>query len=207
MSVPPLPPGQVESAEFPRFGLSQFADRLPTTAGLVSVAIRGDVQFPMTIGAEFKRLTRRQQESDFHCVTTWSCRSLKWEGYSFSDFHRYFVLPMAGANPQATFVVLHGLDGYRTSLPLEDLLAPDVLLADTLNGEPLSMAHGGPLRLVAPVHYGYKSVKHIDSIEFRCSDAGYRPIGARGWLMKRAPRLKNVDNGFPAGCCATCIAR
>jgi DMSO/TMAO reductase YedYZ molybdopterin-dependent catalytic subunit len=49
---------------------------------------------------------------------------------------------------------------------LSDLLATEVLLADTLDGLPLSMEHGAPLRLVAPAHYGYKSVKHLSRIEF-----------------------------------------
>jgi DMSO/TMAO reductase YedYZ molybdopterin-dependent catalytic subunit len=50
-------------------------------------------------------------------------------------------------------------------LLLSDLLAAEVLLADILDGLPLSMEHGAPLRLVAPAHYGYKSVKHLSGIE------------------------------------------
>lgn len=186
MSQPPLPPGQYESAEFPRFGLSQFASRMPAATEHLAVVIGGDVQNPMTISSDFKRLTRREQTSDFHCVTTWSCRSLRWGGYRFADFYKYFAAPIAGAYPEATFVVIHGKDGYRSSLPLEDLLAPEVLLADTLNGEPLTIEHGAPLRLVAPAHYGYKGVKHIVSIEFFRSDAGYRPIGFRFMSHPRA---------------------
>lgn len=86
---------------------------------------------------------------------------------------------VASPAADAAFVVLRGQDGARSSLPLEDLLAPDVLLADRLNGEPLSIAHGAPLRLVAPAHYGYKSVKHLHRIEFRRSGASYRPVGFR----------------------------
>jgi len=186
MSTSPLPPGQHESIDFPRFGLSQFADRLPKTAGAIQVEIIGDVKCPMTVGNEFKRLTRVEQQSDFHCVTTWSCSGLQWSGFTFIDFYRYFAQPLAGAHRDAKFVVLRGIDGYRTSLPLEDLLAPDVLLADRLDGEPLTMAHGAPLRLVAPAHYGYKSVKHICSIEFLCSDKDYQPIGFRFMSHPRA---------------------
>jgi DMSO/TMAO reductase YedYZ molybdopterin-dependent catalytic subunit len=54
-----------------------------------------------------------------------------------------------------------------------------VLLADRLNGEPLSIAHGAPLRLVAPAHYGYKSVKHVNRIDLWRSGAGYRPVSFR----------------------------
>jgi DMSO/TMAO reductase YedYZ molybdopterin-dependent catalytic subunit len=62
---------------------------------------------------------------------------------------------------------------------LEDLLAQDVLLADRLNGEPIPVDHGAPLRLIAPAHYGYKSIKHLARIEFRRPDEGYRVSGFR----------------------------
>ena len=70
--------------------------------------------------------------------------------------------PVSGA----AFVVLRGQDGARTSLPLEDLLVPDAFLADRLDGQPLPIAHGAPLRLAAPAHHGYKSVKHLDRVQF-----------------------------------------
>jgi hypothetical protein len=63
------------------------------------------------------------------------------------------------------YLELHALDGYRTSLLLEDALAPNVLLADHMDGGPLPIEHGAPLRLVAPDLYGYKRVKHLATIE------------------------------------------
>ena len=105
-----------------------------------------------------------------------------------------FVIDSAGPSPDATFVVLRGQDGARTSLPLEDLLASDVLLADQLNGQPLSIAHGAPLRLVAPAHYGYKSVKHLNRIEFWRSSANYRPFGLRFMVHPRA-RVASEERG------------
>jgi DMSO/TMAO reductase YedYZ molybdopterin-dependent catalytic subunit len=79
----------------------------------------------------------------------------------------------------ATFIVMHGQDGARSSLPLVDLVADDVLLADRLNDSPLSVENGAPLRLVAPAHYGYKSVKHLDRIEFHFDSSSYRPSAFR----------------------------
>jgi len=58
---------------------------------------------------------------------------------------------------------------------LADLLAADVLLADRLNGEPLIVEHGAPIRLVAPAHYGYKNAKHLTRLELRADEHGYRP--------------------------------
>lgn len=95
-------------------------------------------------------------------------------GFPISDFYELIALPNTKPAAGATLVVLQGGDGYRSALSLEDLLADDVLLADRINGDPLGVAHGAPLRLVAPAHYGYKSVKHLQSIEFRASRLGYR---------------------------------
>jgi DMSO/TMAO reductase YedYZ molybdopterin-dependent catalytic subunit len=189
-----LPPGQRETEGFPRFGLIPFAVRFPRALGAAQIQIAGDVRTPVAVGIELERLARVEQCSDFHCVTTWTCRGLQWSGIRFSDFYQQIVVPLAGPPADATFVVLRGQDGARSSLPLEDLLAPDVLLADRLNGEPLPIAHGAPLRLVAPGHYGYKSVKHINRIEFWRSSASYRPVGFRFMVHPRA-RVANEERG------------
>ena len=181
-----LPPGQRETPEFPRFGLTPFAVRFPTVTDAIHLQIGGDVETPIDLGSALERIARVEQCSDFHCVTTWTRRGLQWSGIHFSDFYSQLVLPLAGPAADATFVVLRGQDGARTSLPLEDLLAPDVLLADRLNGHPLSIAHGAPLRLVAPAHYGYKNVKHLCRIEFWRSGANYRPMVARFMVHPRA---------------------
>jgi DMSO/TMAO reductase YedYZ molybdopterin-dependent catalytic subunit len=118
-------------------------------------------------------LPRVEQVSDFHCVTTWSVRAVRWGGVRFADFHR-LVLREARPADDARFVVLRGADGYRSILLLEDLLHDDVLLADTLEGEPLPIQHGAPLRLVAPAHYGYKNVKHLMAIDYLRDRRRYR---------------------------------
>ena len=183
---PALPPGQREISTFPRFGLTPFAKRFPENVGKAKILIGGDVQTHVQIGSELERVPRVEQCSDFHCVTTWTRRGLQWGGIRFADFYRQIVVPLAGASADATFVVLKGQDGARTSMPLDDLLASDVLLADRLDGQPLSIAHGAPLRLVAPAHYGYKSVKHIDRIDFWRNDANYRPFGLRFMVHPQA---------------------
>ena len=182
----PLPPGQREIEDFPRFGLTPFAVRFPTRVDAARLEIVGDVARSVIVGDELAAVERVEQCSDFHCVTTWSKRSLRWSGIRFADFHRQIVVPLAEPAGDACFVVIHGQDGARTSMPLDDLLAPDVLLADRLDGQPLTIAHGAPLRLVAPAHYGYKSVKHVDRLEFWRSDARYRPLGLRFMVHPRA---------------------
>ena len=183
---PTLPSGQREISTFPRFGLTPFATRFPENIGEAKILIGGEVQTSVQVGLELERIPHVEQVSDFHCVTTWTRRGLQWGGIRFADFYQQIAVPLAGPSVDATFVVLKGQDGARTSLPLDDLLASDVLLADRLDGQPLSIAHGAPLRLVAPAHYGYKSVKHVNRIEFWRSDANYRPFGLRFMVHPRA---------------------
>lgn len=166
----PLPPGQFAGKAFIRFGLGRFLRKPVAHDGPVSLALAGLVAEPRTVsGADLVPLSRVTQVSDFHCVTTWSIPSAEWQGVRFADFCEQIARPLAGAGT----VVFHGLDGYRCAMQLADLMADDVLLADRLDGAALGLAHGGPLRLVAPAHYGYKNVKYLTKIEFRASRQGY----------------------------------
>ncbi len=79
-------------------------------------------------------------------------------------------------------------------MQLEDLLALDVILADTLEGQPLLIAHGAPLRLVAPAHYGYKSAKHINGIEFWRDDRNYRFV-ASAFMDHPHARVEHEERG------------
>jgi DMSO/TMAO reductase YedYZ molybdopterin-dependent catalytic subunit len=189
-----LPPGQREIAAFPRFGLAPFAYRFPAETTQVRLRIVGDVRNLVTLVDELAHADRCEQVSDFHCVTTWTRRSLRWSGIRFRDFYEEIVRPLAEPSADATFVVLRAQDGYRSSLPLADLLAPDVMLADRLEDAPLSIEHGAPLRLIAPAHYGYKCVKHLDCIGFWRSGDRYRPVGFRFMAHPRA-RVANEERG------------
>ena len=71
---------------------------------------------------------------------------------------------------EAKFVIAHCYGGYTTNLPLEALLDNQSLLAHKHDGQPLDRDHGGPLRLVAPAKYGWKSAKWINEIEFVAED-------------------------------------
>jgi DMSO/TMAO reductase YedYZ molybdopterin-dependent catalytic subunit len=172
-----LPPGQHEVPRLLRFGLLPFAERFPACVDRIELQLGGALAMPLDAGPLLRNLPRVEQVADFHCVTTWSRRGLRWGGVRFADFYHQIAQERAGVREDARFVALRAQDGARTSLPLDDLLQPDVLLADCLDGRPLPLAHGAPLRLVAPAHYGYKSVKHLQRIEFRLDSAGWRPTG------------------------------
>jgi DMSO/TMAO reductase YedYZ molybdopterin-dependent catalytic subunit len=162
-SMKKLPPGQKESNIFPRFGLPQYANRIPKEVDKIKISIGGDLdEFEITKGIE--SLTRVDQVSDFHCVTTWSHLNCNWSGYKFEEFYTKLIVPKLSQD--ISFVVMKGHDGYKTSLPLLDLLEQNVLLADRLDDTALTIEHGAPIRIVAPDHYGYKNLKHIYRLEF-----------------------------------------
>jgi DMSO/TMAO reductase YedYZ molybdopterin-dependent catalytic subunit len=199
-----LPPGQRFRADFPRFGLPAFAKRCPQVPATPQLRIGGDVEQSLTLRLEeldmIPRLTRR---SDFHCVTTWSVAGLTWSGVSLGDLLEW-AYPKVSPKEGIAWVGFQGLDGYRSCLPLEFARRPDVLLADSLDDRPLSLAHGAPIRVVAPAHYAYKSVKHLEEIRLLRtkprSSAGYQehPVGLveeeqrvalmPGWLFRRLIR-------------------
>lgn len=172
-----LPRGQTE-APLQRFGLPEFARVRPVPPERPTVWVSGAVRTPVQIDlATLLGLPgRREQPSHLHCVTTWSATGLRWGGIPFHVVHEHLAAQVH-PHPSCGWVTVTGLDGYRSCLSLDDALADDVLLADTLDGEPLRADQGAPARLVAPAQYGYKSVRHICAIEYR---RAYDP-GSAGW--------------------------
>ena len=193
-----LPCGQREIDRLPRFGLTKFAYRFPSETKQIAIDIGGDVGESVLLCSELSNLERVDQVSDFHCVTTWTKRDVNWSGFRFADLYEQLVLPRAQGEPNAAFVVFRGQDGYQVGMQLDDLLAPDVLLADRLEGQALPIANGAPLRLVAPAHYGYKNIKHIARIEFWCKKHGYRHAAFKFMDHPRA-RVDQEERGtiFP----------
>lgn len=106
-----------------------------------------------------------QAVSDIHCVTTWSRYDNRWDGVRTQD-----LLQAVQPRPDVRHVVLQSYDGYTTNLGLEDLAANGAILAHAWEGTPLTEAHGGPVRLVLPHLYFWKSPKWLQRIEFRTED-------------------------------------
>ncbi|WP_192043524.1 molybdopterin-dependent oxidoreductase [Paenibacillus rhizovicinus] len=110
---------------------------------------------------QFVALKREVQVSDFHCVTGWSVYNNTWEGIKLKDF-----LKMAGVKPGAKTVKFYSGDGvYTDALTLEQADMDDVLVAVMHDGKPIPSDLGGPVRLVVPKMYTYKSVKWLNRIE------------------------------------------
>lgn len=133
-------------------------------------SVRGLVENPFELTwDEFQQLPRTKVTSDFHCVTTWSKFDNLWEGVPFS-----VLAEKARVQTEAKFIMVKAEGGYTTNVPLDDLLRDDVLLADKHEPEPLTPEHGGPLRLIVPHLYAWKSAKWVRSLDFVAEDrAGF----------------------------------
>lgn len=110
---------------------------------------------------EFMALPRVMRVSDFHCVTGWTKFGNKGEGVSFQAIKR-LVNPFENAR----YVTVEAQRGYTTSLSIPELSHQDVILAVRLDDLELPRSHGGPLRLVVPQKYGYKSAKWVYRLKF-----------------------------------------
>lgn len=109
----------------------------------------------------FVKLKRSAQVSDFHCVTGWSVYKNTWEGIPVSE-----LLTLAGVNGKATSAIFHSGDGvYTSGITLEQLAKDDAMVAVMHDGKPIPSDLGGPVRLIMPKMYAYKSVKWLSRIE------------------------------------------
>jgi DMSO/TMAO reductase YedYZ molybdopterin-dependent catalytic subunit len=130
---------------------------------------------------EFRALPPVKTQSDFHCVTGWSKLDNTWDGVSFRT-----VADRAKPKPTATHVLIHAEYGYTANLPIEAVLDDDVLFAWSHDGEPLEPEHGGPLRLVVPKLYAWKSAKWVRGVRFMDRDErGYWEV--RGYHNQADP--------------------
>ena len=132
------------------------------------LTIEGLVQDPIPLSlAQVKELPFSSVDARLASVSGWSVRA-EWQGVLWRD-----IIKMAGVLPEAGYATFssHG-SVYKTTVSLKDLDHPRVLLVYTVNGKPLEWEYGGPLRMVIPHLYGYKSAKWLKKIEFTDSMRG-----------------------------------
>ena len=110
---------------------------------------------------DFIALSLTKVKSDIHCVTGWSKLDNIWEGVSAITIKKLIKIL-----PNAKFVLIHATGNFTANLPIEDFFQPDVIFAIKHNGELINAEHGGPVRLVVPKLYFWKSAKWVTGIEF-----------------------------------------
>ena len=159
-----LPPGQHLVKNWPVLDLGE---QPVISTDIWRLEVGGLVETPLDLDwTAFQAIVQSIYVSDIHCVTTWSRYDNTWQGVSTHD-----LLDLAMPKAQATHVMLTSYDGYTTNLPLIDFAADDAVLATAWEGQPLTVEHGGPMRLIVPHLYFWKSAKWLRRIDFMPADA------------------------------------
>ncbi|WP_043363845.1 sulfite oxidase-like oxidoreductase [Belnapia sp. F-4-1] len=179
-----LPPGQTLVRDWPVLDLGVQPDVTPERWRL---RVEGLVQAPVRLTLpEFMALPQTELVNDIHCVTQWSRYDNRWQGVRARD-----LTELARPKEEARFVAFTSYDGYTTNVPLAEFTRDEVLLAHSWEGEPLTRQHGGPVRVVLPRLYFWKSPKWVTRIELLREDRpgfwevrGYHNNGDP-WLEER----------------------
>jgi DMSO/TMAO reductase YedYZ molybdopterin-dependent catalytic subunit len=175
-----MPPGQSRTRKWPVLDASGTPE-----INLASwrFEVDGLVERPTSWSLdEFMQLPSVKVFADFHCVTRWSRLGNTWSGVPTRE-----IAKLAGMKPEVKFVLAFGYDsGWATNVPLEYFLAEDSLFAWSHDGQPIPPDHGGPVRLIIPRLYAWKSAKWVKGVRFLETDeAGFWEKG--GYHMRGNP--------------------
>src|SRR5205085_2219302 len=128
--------------------------------------VHGEVEQELELSwDEFNALPRSSTVQDIHCVTRWSRFDAQFEGVHWRE-----LAELCRPKPTARFAIEQAEHEFTTNVPLSFLEDPNALLVTHADGEPLTPEHGGPLRLVVPGKYFWKSAKWLRAIELTAVD-------------------------------------
>ncbi|PKH40908.1 DMSO/TMAO reductase YedYZ, molybdopterin-dependent catalytic subunit [Nocardioides alpinus] len=180
-----LPPGQYDTGAGWPVLTAEATPRIEREAW--SIGVDGLVDRPTTwTWDEVQQLPTSSYSGDIHCVTTWTKLDTVFTGVSLDT-----LLAAAGPQAEAAFVMAHSSTGYTTNLPLADVTDGKAWVVWEFDGKPLTAEHGGPVRLLVPHLYFWKSAKWISRLELIAQDRpgfwesnGYHDRGDP-WLEQR----------------------
>jgi len=158
-----LPPGQYLTEKWPVL----HAGSVPTV-DLASWRLRvfGLVEEEVTLDYDALRaLPTTDITTDIHCVTRWSRFDAGFRGVHWRE-----LAALCKPLPAASFVVAHAPQGFTANLPLSALSDDNAIVCYEADGEPLTAEHGGPVRLVVPSRYFWKSAKWLTELELVAAD-------------------------------------
>lgn len=145
-----------------RFQIYSVSGSFPViSAADYRLKITGLVDHPMTLTlAQLEALPSTQLVKTFQCVTGWKVPDVEWEGVRLSH-----LLELAGVQHDAVALAFDSYDGIDTeSLTLDQARLADVIVAYRMLGAPVTVEHGGPVRLYVAPMFGYKSLKWLSGI-------------------------------------------
>jgi DMSO/TMAO reductase YedYZ molybdopterin-dependent catalytic subunit len=175
---PRLPPGQYDAGSSYPVLTAEVSPKL--TPETWTFRIDGLVDTPKTWNwAQAHALPADAYTGDIHCVTTWSKLGTSFGGVSLDTF-----LAQTGVKPEATHIVAWSHTGYTTNLPIAEVLSGRAWIVWDHEGHPLPHEHGGPVRMIVPHLYFWKSAKWIGGVRLLDHDEpgfwevrGYHNLG------------------------------
>ena len=154
-----LPPGQYLENRFPVLSAEPTPD-INLLDWKLSFSynneIMAEIDWNSLIKIESTELTK-----DIHCVTRWTKFDMNWRGVSVQNIIKSLDLEVP-----SDWVMIGSSTGYTTNLPTKDLLKEFTLIAYEYEKKPITPEHGGPIRLLVPHLYFWKSAKWVSSINF-----------------------------------------
>jgi DMSO/TMAO reductase YedYZ molybdopterin-dependent catalytic subunit len=153
-----IPPGQRLTNGFP---IMTYGATPQVTREEWQFKVWGLAQAQTFNWSDLMALPQHDFTIDFHCVTTWSKLDVEWTGVKVLD-----LMKLVELDPKTAHVMQHCYGGYTTNIAIDDFLRAENFFAHTLQGNPLPVDNGGPLRLVVPHLYAWKSAKWINGLEF-----------------------------------------
>ncbi|NEO53231.1 MAG: sulfite oxidase-like oxidoreductase [Okeania sp. SIO3B5] len=153
-----FPPGQYLAKGFPVLTYGETPNISTDTWELKVWGLAKPLTFTWS---DLMAMPQNHFTADFHCVTRWSKLDVQWTGVKVTDF-----MERVEVDPKAVHIMEHCYGGYTTNISVNDFLREENFFAHTLFGDPLPADHGGPVRLVVPHLYAWKSAKWINGLEF-----------------------------------------
>jgi DMSO/TMAO reductase YedYZ molybdopterin-dependent catalytic subunit len=145
-----------------RFRIYSITGNYPKiTRDKYRLKVSGLVDHPTTFTlADLQKMPMTSFTKTFQCVTGWRVPDVQWEGVKLGD-----ILDRVGVQAGAVAVSFDSYDGADTeSLSLDQAHLPDVIVAYSMLGAPVTTEHGGPVRLYVAPMFGYKSLKWLSGI-------------------------------------------
>ena len=156
-----VPPGQYVESDFPVLSAGP-TPRVSLEGWAFSV--NGQVgQETSWSWEELQALPSETFTVDIHCVTKWSKLDTTWTGVSVDTL-------LEGVETDAGFVTAYSDGGYTTNVTMEDVRGGRAWVVWAYEGEPLAPEHGGPLRLLIPHLYFWKSAKWVRGLTLTPGD-------------------------------------
>ena len=167
----PQPPREIPSGQYYETGFPVL------TYGPTEKVPLDEWKFTINLGEDGSKswnwddlmaMPQTEIHTDIHCVTKWSMLDSDWKGVDLDVFFEQVGL---GDDIDEDYLMVRSFGGYTTNLPVADVRDGKAFIVHEFDGKGITMEHGGPVRMIVPHLYFWKSAKWVESIRFMDEDA------------------------------------